>query len=245
MPVSLFLASILFTGLSLPDEVFAQPSDSTNNVDIVDDPDDSADEPVDVNDNSMQEEQDSTSSQDSAEEDGTSDTPLETTSSSPDFTDLRQFLELKNWEEADKETFKILLSIVGPTSQDQGRFELDEWQAFIENEENCTMVRNLDALWSFSSNSQLGFSAQRRVFQNSDQNFLDFYKRVKWLTEGADAWLVSWNYADGEAIYVEKPNFKDAASIEGHLPALMEWEVASGEEQAQDRRFEMINSCNL
>lgn len=243
VPVSLVCTSIVLTGLCISDKVSAQQINESENTDKLETSSESDDNVT--NESDQEEEPNSVSSPNNVEADATPDTTTEV-NSSPDFSSLRDFLDVGNWEAADQETFRILLSVVGPDSTSQGRFDLDEWRDFIGNDESCTIVRNLDAYWSIASNGQLGFSAQRRVFQSSSQSFLSFYKQIKWLTERADEWLVSWQYTDdGEAEYIQRPDFINASSIEGHLPGLMEWEVASGEEQAQDRRFEMIDFCDL
>ncbi|MFG6101446.1 GUN4 domain-containing protein [Leptothoe sp. EHU-05/26/07-4] len=245
--VCLIYASISFAGVAISGKALAEPT-GTENVDMPGTSDEPIPDSSDINDNSVQLEEDPASSQnnqDNVGEDTLSDTSSEVTSSPADITPLRQFLDSGEWEAADQETFRILLSVVGEDSRSQGRFNLDEWENFISDQEHCSIVRKIDGLWNSSSDGTLGFSAQRRMFQESDQSFLDFYRRIKWLTENADAWLVSWKYTDDEATYIQKPDFENAPSIEGHLPALMEWEIAPGDEQAQDRRFEMINFCNI
>ncbi|MBE9109421.1 GUN4 domain-containing protein [Nodosilinea sp. LEGE 07298] len=165
--------------------------------------------------------------------------------SSPGLEELEQFLDERQWEMADEATFNILLSAVGDNSLAQGRFDLSEWEVFLANPENCSLVRQVDALWIQASKGSLGFAAQRRVFQNSE-DFRSFYEEIDWLAEDSDDWLVSWDYdsVERKASYISLPNYDDAASIEGYLPGMMEWEP-SEDGQILDLRFQMIGACRL
>jgi hypothetical protein len=137
------------------------------------------------------------------------------------------------------------LTAVSDKSRAQGRFVNSEWEAFLNNSESCTLVKNIDSLWTQASGGKLGFSAQRRVFKNS-KNFQSFYEQIRWLEEGSETWLVSWDYDDRQqkAIYEKTPDYDNAATIEGYLPGMMEWEPLK-DGRFLDQRFLLFGACEL
>ena len=71
-----------------------------------------------------------------------------------DYTRLRDLLAAKNWQEADEETYRVMIQAVG-----KGRYE-----EFNENELlnfPCTDLRTIDRLWVKYSNGHFGFSVQK------------------------------------------------------------------------------------
>jgi hypothetical protein len=158
--------------------------------------------------------------------------------------ELEQFLDEEQWARADEETFNLLLTAAGENSRAEGRFDIYEWSGFLNNSESCTLVKAIDDLWIQASGGSLGFSAQREVFDSSE-NIRSFYERISWLEEGSDNWLVSWEYdlEQKKAIYISSPDFDNAVSIEGYLPGLMEWEPQN--DSYFDFRFQMIETCDL
>ena len=164
-----------------------------------------------------------------------------------EYAELYTYLESENWELADQRTFDLILKLTGEKSEQQGRLALDEWQQALINSDYCKHMHAIDRLWALASNDQLGFKAQREVFYISKLEPTTFYRRVQWLNTKGDKWLVSWNYSNGTASYIKEPDFKNPNSIKGHLPTLMEWEidVENEQTQAQDRRFEMFNLCEM
>jgi serine/threonine protein kinase len=161
------------------------------------------------------------------------------------YVELNESLRVQNWESADQITFTLLLTAVSDKSRAQGRFVNSEWEAFLNNSESCTLVKNIDSLWTQASGGKLGFSAQRRVFKNS-KNFQSFYEQIRWLEEGSETWLVSWDYDDRQqkAIYEKTPDYDNAATIEGYLPGMMEWEPLK-DGRFLDQRFLLFGACEL
>lgn len=164
-----------------------------------------------------------------------------------EYAELYTHLELKRWEIADKQTFDLILKLTGEKSERQGIIALEEWQEALQDPHYCQHMHAIDRLWALGSKEQLGFKAQSQVFFISEQKPLIFYKRVQWLDNESTKWLASWTYDNGIASYVEKPNFRSPTSIKGHLPALMVWEndIKNEQNQSEERRFQMFDSCEM
>jgi GUN4-like len=152
-----------------------------------------------------------------------------------DYSQLEAALQQRNWEAADEETYQIMLKIAGSTSESQGMFDLTEWQNF-----SCDDLRKIDELWREASAGELGFSAQKRVFELVGRNSGRYYDQIGWRPLRGD-WLVSWTLNEEtkrvEYLPNRQPNFEDPPV--GHLPAKLEWSNGA------DYRFEKVYSCNL
>jgi serine/threonine protein kinase len=160
-----------------------------------------------------------------------------------DYRRLQSYLQKKDWENADEETYQMMLKIAGPISEQQGRFSDQEWKEF-----SCSDLKEIDRLWSDASIGKLGFSAQNRVLNSAQNRVLSkeekamaFLKEVRWVDENL-SWIVEpiydpqqkrVEYAPGKA-----PDFTRAASIEGYLPAKFSWD-------GEDSRFLRFEDCGL
>ncbi|NEO29607.1 MAG: hypothetical protein F6K36_03975 [Symploca sp. SIO3C6] len=157
------------------------------------------------------------------------------------YSQLQEYLKQQDWEAADQETYELMLKIAGSESEQQGSFNLTEWQNF-----SCEAFKQIDKLWLEASDSKLGFSTQNKILEEV-QDYNLFYFRIGWKRQLLkDDWAVVWEY-DQESQKTEyltdkKPNFEEPP--DGHLPAKLEWETPEGE-SPQDRRFEAIDRCNL
>ncbi len=192
---------------------------------------------------------DSTASENEEEVlDSSGESDVQTTQSDEvSYEALEGFLNEKDWERADRETFNLLLALVGNKSKQKGYFLLPEWKAFVDNNESCADIQRIDELWKEASEESLGFSVQKRLYEqvfNSSliQNkVLAFYHKIGWLEPDFSAVSVAWERSVENNIvrYLEdqKPDFKDP--IPGHLPALMSWE------DDRDRRLYLFNKCGL
>lgn len=167
-----------------------------------------------------------------------------TTELKGDYTQLQQYLDKEylqqnGWESADQETYKMMLKVAGQVSEEQGRFNLTEWQNFP-----CADLKEIDRLWSQASNGQLGFKAQKNILEQAQGNFYIFYGQIGWFDLLTKSWKVAWNYNPEarEIDYLEgkRPNFTNPPA--GHLPAKLAWEGAEGENSV-DRRFDKIYTC--
>ena len=73
------------------------------------------------------------------------------------YQQLETYLKNAQWKEADKETSRLMLQIVGK--------EADQWLS-VEDIQNfpCEDLRTLDKLWVDYSNGKFGFSVQKKVW---------------------------------------------------------------------------------
>ncbi|NEO29608.1 MAG: GUN4 domain-containing protein [Symploca sp. SIO3C6] len=173
---------------------------------------------------------------------GVLDSGLDENNLKGDYSQLQKYLQQKNWEAADQETFQVMLKVAGLKSEEQGRFNLSEWEKF-----SCQDFNEIDRLWSEASNGRLGFSTQNRILEES-KNYNLFYEKIGWIQESppGNSWVVAWNYnpetKKAEYLPQQKPNFENPP--DGHLPAKLEWDTPEGG-NPQDRRFEAIYKCKL
>ncbi|MGF1524872.1 MAG: GUN4 domain-containing protein [Leptolyngbyaceae cyanobacterium] len=89
-----------------------------------------------------------------------------------DYSRLRQLLWLNQWEAADKETERLILTAL---SRDMQPLESD---AILKL--NCIDMQTIDALWSRYSQRNFGFVAQHDAYVQNDRRADDFLKAVGW-----------------------------------------------------------------
>ncbi len=102
-----------------------------------------------------------------------------------DYNQLQNLLTQGNWEEADIETAKLMLKVIGKNSWNE------VYKQDIENF-SCKALNTIDKLWKQYSNAYFGFSIQQNVW-NEIGGELDYEKEKKfgdclgWRKEGS--WL--------------------------------------------------------
>jgi hypothetical protein len=159
------------------------------------------------------------------------------------YAQLQNALQQHDWQASDALTFQLMLSLAGPDSKAEGRFNLTEWANF-----SCADLIKIDTLWSEASRGRLGFSAQARILKATESRPLAFYSRIRWLFIGptSTTWLVAWKYdpQTKQSAYLEdrSPNFTNPS--EGHLPAMLVW-APQADGEAVDLRFQKIEQCGL
>ncbi|MEL6384945.1 MAG: GUN4 domain-containing protein, partial [Cyanobacteria bacterium J06626_18] len=89
-----------------------------------------------------------------------------------DYSRLRQLLWLNQWENADKETERLILTAL---SRDMQPLESDAIMKL-----NCIDMQTIDALWSRYSRRNFGFVAQHNAYVQNDRRADDFLKAVGW-----------------------------------------------------------------
>jgi hypothetical protein len=100
-----------------------------------------------------------------------------------DYAKLRDLLKAGNWQEADKETYRVMLRAVG---KEEGQwFTSEELLNFP-----CTDLKTLDRLWVKYSNGKFGLSVQKQIYLecggNPDGNYpgdkiwYEFCDRLGW-----------------------------------------------------------------
>ncbi|CAN1209500.1 Protein kinase domain-containing protein [Tumidithrix helvetica PCC 7403] len=131
-----------------------------------------------------------------------------------DYNPLRNFLKQGNLQAADMETYNLILRLAGDKSYGDGTFHPDEL-----NNLSCAGLVLIDQLWSQASNGNLGFSAQKKIYESEGKDWQKMYSKVGWRSLTGE-WLIDtryerqksrWEYLEGRL-----PNFQ--APPPGHLP---------------------------
>ncbi|MCT7975567.1 GUN4 domain-containing protein [Laspinema olomoucense] len=134
--------------------------------------------------------------------------PIPTTTVSPRYQKLQQFLAAGKWREADAETKRVMLQVAGR----------EEWlDEDSINQFPCEDLRQIDGIWVQYSNGRFGFSVQKRIWQECGgkedyETACRVADRVGWTKEG------SWIDYD-ECTFTSK-------APPGHLPlrSLFSWD---------------------
>ncbi|MDS9396147.1 GUN4 domain-containing protein [Aphanizomenon flos-aquae NRERC-008] len=93
-----------------------------------------------------------------------------------DYSKLRDLLAAQNWEEADKETYEVMIKAVGKKSGNYFNFTIDELLNFP-----CQDLRTIDQLWVNYSNGRFGFSVQKEIYLSVGGEFSsDEYDFLAW-----------------------------------------------------------------
>jgi hypothetical protein len=96
-----------------------------------------------------------------------------------DYHNLRDLLKAGQWRDADKETYRLMITTVG--KKERRWFDRKDLEEFP-----CEDLRTLDQLWVKYSNGKFGFSVQKRIWQDcgspmtSGKEWDDFCVRVGW-----------------------------------------------------------------
>jgi len=113
-------------------------------------------------------------------------TALKQTVQASRYQQLEDLLKTQQWREADRETYRLMITTVGK--------EEGQWfnRADLENFP-CEDLRTIDQLWVKYSNGKWGFSVQKRIWQecgspmNYNDEWLKFVARIGWRKDGK--WL--------------------------------------------------------
>ncbi|MEH2407984.1 GUN4 domain-containing protein [Nostoc sp.] len=129
-----------------------------------------------------------------------------------DYTRLRDLLVAQEWEQADEETYQVMIKVLG---KNKGHiFTVEEMKSFP-----CTDLHTIDNLWVKHSAGHFGFSIQQKIYLSvGDPLDGDFYQDI-WRKFGDKiGWRVNeiWICGCDED---EEINF-DISSPEGHLPVV-------------------------
>ncbi len=138
----------------------------------------------------------------------------------PRYFKLRELLEAKKWEEADEETFNVMLKVADHEKQ--------AW--LFGNDINnfpCEDLRIIDHLWVKYSNDFWGFSVQKKFYKSPggteerEKVWLDFCDRIGWRKD--EEWKTY-----SALVKKDSPNGKFSPNVDtkGQMPAF--W-LKSGE----------------
>lgn len=119
---------------------------------------------------------------------------------------LRVLLVSGRWEEADRETLRIMLKIAG--REQQGWLDVASIQNFPLEE-----LYAIDRLWVESSNGWFGFSVQQQIWENVGGNLKANDKIYEAFGD-----IVGWR-VDKKWLQLDELTF-DISSPVGHLPAI-------------------------
>ena len=90
-----------------------------------------------------------------------------------DYTRLREFLKAQKWKEANQETELMMLKVSG--CEKEGWLDSSAIDCFP-----ITDLRTIDQLWRKYTNSHFGFSVQKKIFKQVNQQDRDFVQKVNW-----------------------------------------------------------------
>jgi uncharacterized caspase-like protein len=76
-----------------------------------------------------------------------------------DYTRLQDLLKTRQWEEADRETYELMIQAVGKDIE--GRFSSNDMLNFPRKD-----LETVDTLWGKHSDNRFGFSIQKRIYKN-------------------------------------------------------------------------------
>ncbi|ERN41767.1 GUN4 domain protein [Rubidibacter lacunae KORDI 51-2] len=117
------------------------------------------------------------------------------------YSRLRSFLSDRKWKDADEETRRVMLEIVG--REQEGWFDLDSIEQFP-----CDELRTIDQIWAQLTRGRFCFSVQKRIWLEVNRDYFAFGERIGWREN--DRWLTYPQLA-----FHSNPN-----PPEGHLPVL-------------------------
>ncbi|MEC4818581.1 MAG: GUN4 domain-containing protein [Scytonema sp. PMC 1069.18] len=121
-----------------------------------------------------------------------------------DYTKLQELLVEKKWDEADKETYTLMLKV----AEREGERWLDDGNIKNFPRHDLRIINNL---WLKYSNGQFGFSVQKRIWRDANEDYKRFGDRVGWLA----------NLVNSEWLKYENYDFSLNAP-EGHLPSTVQ-----------------------
>ncbi|AFW94813.1 serine/threonine protein kinase [Anabaena sp. 90] len=123
-----------------------------------------------------------------------------------DYRQLRDFLAQEKWQEADKETARVMLAVA--KREKEGWLNVKDIDNFP-----CADLRSIDQLWVKYSNDKFGFSVQKRIYQGFGGT--REYNSEIWEKFGDK---VGWRKED-DCLYYKNITF-DIKAAKGHLPVL-------------------------
>ncbi|MEH2214966.1 GUN4 domain-containing protein [Nostoc sp.] len=132
-----------------------------------------------------------------------------------DYRPLRDLLQAKQWEKADKETKDIL-----------SKYNSQSGYMYSFKDFPCTDLKTIDKLWLDFSNKQFGFSIQQQIWEEIKQN-----EQNEWQATKAFVKKVGWNdniNEDPFALIYSKLMLNIQGSrgfIVGSLPALIPFQM--------------------
>ncbi|MBS0016087.1 MAG: GUN4 domain-containing protein [Arthrospira sp. SH-MAG29] len=143
---------------------------------------------------------------------------------------LQDLMKAGKWREADAETSRLMLEIVGSQA---GCFSTAQIATFP-----CRELREINQVWEQASGGRFGFGVQRRIWEQVNQNTTEFAQRVGWCDRQPSDQIYVKDY-DQLSFSLKAP--------QGHLPALS---VMAGREWDRtlwllEHLFLSVEACGL
>ena len=120
------------------------------------------------------------------------------------YTKLETLLKAEKWREADQETYRVMIQVVG---KEEGQaFSRQDFETFP-----CEDLLAIDRLWVEASNGHFGFSVQKRIWEQcgAPMEYSDDYKEFME--------KVGWRSVDDFVSYSDY-KFSPSLSLKGELP---------------------------
>ncbi|MGV0027889.1 GUN4 domain-containing protein [Phormidesmis priestleyi] len=131
-------------------------------------------------------------------------TALKASVETSQYQKLEEYLSSGQWEAADNETYRLMITTVG---KEEGQwFEPEELLNFP-----CEALKAIDGLWVKHSNGHFGFSVQKKIYLECDG-----------IPDGQyceEAWN-KFCHANGWRVNEKSDVIYDTSSPEGHLPEM-------------------------
>jgi GUN4-like len=119
----------------------------------------------------------------------------------------------------------------------------------IRKEKICPQLKEIDELWKKVS-IRLGFSAQRKIWKESQENYPAFTEKVGWVINES-TWIRNLSYELKTQKTSKNGQLEDEDIKEGHLPALWNQTVkdptegpSSGEDEYK-AFFKALQFCKI
>ena len=132
-----------------------------------------------------------------------------------DYTCLCNYLAQAKWEEADKETRRVMLVVA--KREMENSLEVEDIDNFP-----CEDLRTIDHLWVKYSDGRFGFSVQKRIYQEFIENGYEYGSKDIWEAFGDK---IGWTYetwTTGEKCW-SCSGTSDITSPKGKLPCCPCW----------------------
>lgn len=123
-----------------------------------------------------------------------------------DYSNLRDLLASQNWQEADRETARVMLR--GAKREEKGWLHRESIEGFPYED-----LHTIDQLWVKYSNGQFGFSVQQRIYEyvrENSENESEVWETFRY--------MVGWLKKD-EKFQYSHLDFSEKAP-EAHLPVV-------------------------
>jgi GUN4-like len=137
----------------------------------------------------------------------------------PELKSLCSPLKNNAFKEADDQTFKAIGSMIHEENWDKNRTYHGE---DIVNKRICPQLIEIDKLWRSASSNRLGFTIQKKIWNETKNNYPVFAKKVGW-TQNGD-WKRNLSYE------------LNSSMPDGHLPVL--WNQKPGQDVSGNKSFE-------